>query len=197
MPDCYTRRLDEAVALALDAFRDKVRKGTRVPYMTHLLSVMCLVAEYGGDEDQLVAAVLHDWLEDVPGADPAELERRFGAHVRDLVVGLSDSTTHPKPPWRARKEDYLRALREEPADLKLVSAADKLHNCMSIRRDLEFVGDALWSRFTGGRDGTLWYYEAVVDALGTGWSHPLHDRLAAEVEQLLREAGPRPLPEVG
>lgn len=189
MADCYSRRLDEAVALALDAFRDKVRKGTGIPYVSHLLGVMCLVADYGGDEDQLVAAVLHDWLEDVEGADPAELERRFGPRVRALVEGLSDSVTHPKPPWRARKEAYLAALRDEPAELKLISAADKLHNCMSIRRDLEVVGDAIWSRFTGGKDGTLWYYRSVAHALGAGWSHPLHARLVAEVDQLLREAG--------
>lgn len=184
----YSRRLDEAVQLALDAFRDKVRKGTEIPYVTHLFSVMCLVAEYGGDEDQLVAAVLHDWLEDVEGADPAELQARFGPRVTRLVLALSDSTTHPKPPWSERKQAYLAHLRQEPAELKLISAADKLHNCMSIRRDLEVVGDAVWTRFTGGRDGTLWYYGAVVDALGTDWSHPLHTRLAAEVHLLQEEA---------
>lgn len=189
MADLYSRRLDDAVLFAMDAFRGKVRKGTDIPYVTHLLAVMCIVAEYGGGEDQLCAAVLHDYLEDIDGADPAVLEARFGPRVTRLVLALSDSTTQPKPPWRARKEAYLAALRDEPQELKLISAADKLHNCMSIRRDLEFVGPALWARFTGGRDGSLWYYREVVDALGHGWQHPLHERLRAEVRQLLTEAG--------
>ncbi|MFZ5477780.1 MAG: HD domain-containing protein [Myxococcota bacterium] len=188
MPACYSRRLDDAVAFALDAFRDRVRKGTRVPYVTHLLTVMSTVGEYGGDEDQLIAAVLHDWLEDVEGADARELEARWGPRVARLVSALSDSSTHPKPPWKERKLAYLAALRDEPAELKLISAADKLHNCACIRRDLADVGPTVWSRFTGGRDGTLWYYGAVVEALGAGWDHPLHRRLAGEVALLLEEA---------
>lgn len=184
----YSPRLDDAVGFALDAFRSRVRKGTRVPYMTHLLSVMCIVAEYGGDEDQLIAAVLHDWLEDIPGAATEVLEARWGARVARLVEGLSDSAEHPKPPWEPRKRAYLAKLREEPAELKLISCADKLHNCMSIRRDLEVVGLEIFNRFTGGQHGTLWYYRAVVEALGEGWSHPLHQRLTAEVEMMVREA---------
>jgi (p)ppGpp synthase/HD superfamily hydrolase len=188
MGDCYTRRLDDAVAFALDAFRGRVRKGTRVPYATHLLAVTSLVGEYGGDEDQLIAAVLHDWLEDIEGARAEVLAERFGARVARLVAGLSDSTTHPKPPWKERKLAYLAHLRGEPEELKLISAADKLHNCACIRRDRAEVGAAVWARFTGGRDGTLWYYGAVVDALAAGWDHPLQRRLAQEVRLLHEEA---------
>ncbi len=186
----YSHRLDEAVALATDAFRGRVRKGTDVPYLTHLLQVMVWVGEHGGDEEQMIAAVLHDWLEDIEGAELAELERRFGPRVAGLVSGLSDSTTHPKPPWRARKEAYLRHLAGASADLKLISAADKLHNATSIRRDLRTVGPVLWTRFTGARDGTLWYYGAVVEALSSDWDHALLTALKTEVGYLLVEASP-------
>src|SRR5829696_6971427 len=96
---CYSPRLDEAIALAVDAFRHETRKGTRVPYLAHLLQVMVLVAEHGGDEDQMIAAVLHDYLEDIDGASADSLRVRFGDRVTDLVVGLSDTTVRPKPPW--------------------------------------------------------------------------------------------------
>ncbi len=186
--DAYGEGFDRAVALAVADFRAIRRKGSDVPYVTHLFAVASLVGEYGGDEEQMSAAVLHDWLEDVPGAERSTLEERFGARVAGLVAALSDSVGHPKPPWRQRKERYLAHLRVAPAELKLISAADKLHNCLSIRRDFAEVGDSLWGRFTGGRDGTLWYYDAVAIALADEWSHPLSIRLRVEVDALLAEA---------
>ncbi len=180
----YGPRFDEAVALAVTDFRARYRKNTTVPYITHLFAVTALVGEYGGDEDQLIAAVLHDWLEDVPGAHPHLLEVRFGARVRKLVEDLSDSVGEPKPPWRARKEGYVAALRNKPAELKLISAADKLHNCQTIRRDHKAVGEAIWARFSGRREGTIWYYQAVAEAIAHDWPHPLAERLADEVAGL-------------
>lgn len=185
----YSNRLDEAVAFALDQFRSRVRKGTNVPYVTHLLAVMCLVGEYGGDEDQMIAAVLHDWLEDIPGAEVEYLVRHFGPRVAGYVQALSDSTGHPKPPWRERKERYLEHLASESPELKLISCADKLHNCHSIRRDHQEMGDAIFDRFTGGKTGTLWYYRTVAAALGTDWHHPLLSRLREEVALLHQQAG--------
>ena len=185
----YSSRLDEAVVFALDQFRTRVRKGTNVPYMTHLLSVMTLVGEYGGDEEQMIAAVLHDYLEDIPGAKAEYLVERFGEKVTAYVLALSDSTGHPKPPWRTRKEQYLSHLSGESPELKLISCADKLHNCGSIRRDHQEMGDVIFSRFTGGKEGTLWYYRAVTAALGENWHHPLLTRLREEVEQLHHQAG--------
>jgi len=188
MSALYEPRLDEAVAFALDAFRARRRKGTDIPYVTHLLQVMVTVGENGGDEDQLIAAVLHDWLEDIDGADAALLEARWGPRVRSMVVALSDSATHPKPPWKARKLAYLAHLSTALPEVKLVSAADKLHNCRSIRRDLRTVGDAVWSRFSVPREETLWYYGAVVSALAAGWTHRLLDELRYEVDSLRTEA---------
>jgi len=186
---CYTTRLDEALALATDAFRHKVRKGSGIPYLTHLVQVMVYVAEHGGDEDQMIAAVLHDYLEDIPDAEAKDVEARFGARVRRLVEALSDSTSLPKPPWKERKLTYLAELRVEPDEVKLISAADKLHNARSIRRDFSVLGVAVFDRFTASKEQTLWYYESVVVALRDGWEHPLLDELMREVEALLEEAG--------
>jgi len=177
----YSERLDVAVGLALDAFRDVERKGSGVPYVTHLLQVMVTVGEHGGDEDQMIAAVLHDYLEDIEGSSGADLEDRFGARVRRMVEALSDTVVRPKPPWRERKERYLAELRVEPAEVKLISAADKLHNARSILRDHAVLGPKIWDRFTPTREGTLWYYGSVVDALADGWRHRLVDELGAVV----------------
>jgi len=185
----YSRRLDDALALAADAFRSKARKGTRIPYLTHLLQVTVTVGENGGDEDQLCAAVLHDYLEDIDGATAAELAGRFGERVACLVAGLSDTVVRPKPPWEERKRAYLAHLAAAPADLKLVSCADKLHNARCIRRDLAQCGDAVWTRFSAPREKTLWYYREVVEALAAGWDHPLVHELRTEVDALVRQAG--------
>ena len=185
----YTPRLDDALQLAAAAFRKQVRKGSGIPYLMHLLQVMVTVGEHGGDEDQMIAAVLHDYLEDVPEATGEEVEARFGPRVRRLVEALSDTVETPKPPWEPRKVAYIEALRAEPPELKLISAADKLHNARSILRDLGELGDALWDRFTASKEQSLWYYRSVVDALAEGWSHPLVDELRAVVEAMHREAG--------
>lgn len=186
---CYTERVDRALALATRAFRNIRRKGTDIPYLSHLLQVMVTVAEHGGDEDQLIAAVLHDYLEDIDGASADQVAAEFGERVARLVVGLSDAVARPKPPWRERKQRYLEHLRGSPAELKLISAADKLHNARSIRRDLARVGDAVWDRFSASRDETLWYYRELVGALGAGWATALLDELAAEVDALHALAG--------
>jgi (p)ppGpp synthase/HD superfamily hydrolase len=185
----YSKRLDDALALAADAFRSRRRKGTTIPYLSHLLAVMAIVAEHGGDEDQLIAAVLHDYLEDIEGASRDLLASRFGERVTSLVEGLSDSTGYPKPPWEERKRAYLVHLAGATPDLKLVSAADKLHNARSIRRDLKSGGPAVWKRFSASPTDTLWYYREVTRALGEGWAHPLLDELVDEVAALHAAAG--------
>lgn len=180
----YTGRFDDAVAFALDAFRPVTRKGSAIPYVTHLFAVTALVGEHGGDEDQLCAAMLHDWLEDVEGAELPVLEARFGERVARMVAALSDSVGHPKPPWKPRKEAYLAHLRYQPDDVKLVSCADKLHNCRTLVMDVRAHGPGTFERFTGKQDGTLWYYRAVTDALAHGWDIPLLHELAREVAVL-------------
>lgn len=180
----YSERLDEALRFAAEQFRFRVRKGSGVPYVTHLLQVCCTVGEHGGDEDQMVAAVLHDYLEDVHGATVDELVTRFGPRVARLVSALSDSTTQPKPPWPERKQRYVAQLRVETPELKLISAADKLHNALCIVRDQRIMGDEVFERFSADKDQTLWYYRAVVDALGHRWEHVLLDELNDQVDRM-------------
>lgn len=192
MPDCYTPRFDDAAAFAIAAFRGHKRKAGAVPYITHLFSVCALVGEYGGDEDQMIAALLHDWLEDIHGATEAVLRERYGDRVTRLVVALSDSGA-PEPgklksPWLPRKEAYLAHLRHAEPEVKLVSCADKLHNCQTIRSDHERMGNAVFERFTGRQDGTLWYYDTVCHALGENWDSPLLRRLRREVDALTNAA---------
>lgn len=180
----YGKRMAQALAFAADAFAHRIRKGSGIPYLTHLLQVAVTVGEHGGDEEQMIAAVLHDYLEDIEGASVAELRDRFGDRVADLVQALSDSTTRPKPSWEERKVRYLAALRLEPAELKLISAADKLHNASSIVRDYLRTGAGVFDRFTATREQTLWYYREVVDALADGFEHAIVDELRAKVAEL-------------
>lgn len=187
---CYSPRFDEAMTLVLETFRPIRRKGSGVPYVAHLLSVTALVAEGGGDEDQLIAALLHDYLEDIEGSSADELERRFGTRVAGMVVALSDTTVRPKPPWRARKERYLVKLEREPPEVKLVSCADKLHNARTLVRDLRLDGPPVFDRFRGKRDGTLWYYTACTGALARGWRHHMLDQLQREVLLMHELSGP-------
>ena len=186
----YSTRYDMALQLASDAFRGRVRKGTEVPYISHLLSVSALVWEHGGDEDQAIAALLHDYLEDIEDADLDTVRERFGDRVADMVVTLTDTTAFPKPPWAPRKLAYVRALAATDPATKLVGAADKLHNARSIRRDLLLVGPAAWGKFSASPAQSRWYYRACVEALGSeGWSSSLLTLLRDEVASLHRLSG--------
>ncbi|MEJ2597964.1 MAG: HD domain-containing protein [Anaerolineales bacterium] len=158
-----TARFEEGLGYAAHLHARQKRKGTAVPYVAHLLSVAALVLENGGDEDQAIAALLHDAVEDQGGIPTLkEIRKRFGERVAHIVDGCSDAYVIPKPPWRKRKEEYLAHLRVADADIRLVSLADKLHNARSILRDLRQDGPGSLSRFNGGRDGTLWYYHSLV-----------------------------------
>ncbi len=142
----------------------QTRKASTIPYVAHLMGVASLVLEAGGDEDLAIAALLHDVVEDCGGVKMLkEVRRRFGKRVATIVDGCTDAYTEPKPAWRLRKEAYLRRLKTEDADTRLVSAADKLNNVRSILSDYREIGESVWSRFNGGRDGTLWYYRTLRD----------------------------------
>jgi (p)ppGpp synthase/HD superfamily hydrolase len=189
-------RFDVALAFASRLHAGQLRKGTLIPYVSHLLSVAGLVLEYGGNEDEAIAALLHDAIEDQGGAATREIIRRlFGDAVTEIVNGCTDTEVSPKPPWRERKEAYVAHIREAAPSVLLVSAADKLHNARSILADLRAVGDEVWSRFKGGREGTLWYYRALVQAYragSAGGAGPLIDeldRVVSEIEQLAEEQG--------
>ena len=184
MSDAYSTRLDDASVFAAEQFRDKFRKQTSIPYLTHLWAVAALVGEHGGGEDQIIAALLHDVLEDCPDVTESDLRARFGDRVTRYVVALSDTVESPKPPWKERKEAYLAHLASESADLKLISCADKLHNCRSILRDHRAIGDVIFTRFHAPKHETLWYFRALVEALGEGWQHTILVELREAVHEL-------------
>lgn len=185
-------RFESALVYANQVHQDQVRKGTGIPYMAHILGVAAIALEYGATDDEAVGALLHDAAEDGGGeARLAEIRARFGDAVGDIVFGCSDSLVeHPedKLPWRERKESYLAHLEGASSSVCLVSAADKLHNVRSIVRDLRLHGDEVWARFQGRRDGTLWYYAAVTDALIRRSHSPLARDLQRAVEELLELA---------
>lgn len=189
----FSDRLAQAFAFAHDLHRHQKRKKTEIPYITHLMAVAALVGEFGGDEEQVTAALLHDAVEDQGGCDTLALVRReFGDTVANYVDGCTDAYTDPKPPWRERKEAFLAATRTARPELRLIVTADKLHNTLSMLRDYREIGEALWERFSAGRDGTLWYVQAAVEALGDGWDHPILRELAEAVERLRTAAGEAP-----
>ena len=158
-------RFSEAFKFANEAHATQRRKGTDIPYIAHLLSVAALVIEAGGDEDAAIAALLHDAVEDQGGVPTLDrIREQFGLEVADVVDACSDTLVTPKPPWRKRKEDYVEAIAHKSERTLLVSLADKVHNASSILLDHRRIGDEVFQRFTGGRDGTLWYYRALADA---------------------------------
>ncbi|MGH7351959.1 MAG: HD domain-containing protein [Candidatus Methylomirabilales bacterium] len=184
---------DTALQYASDVHRRQIREGSNVPYVAHLLGVAALVLEEGGDEDEAIAALLHDAVEDQGGRRRlADIRRRFGERVARIVEACSDSDTIPKPPWRERKERYLARIRHQPADVRRVSLADKLYNARSILADYRRVGDKVWKRFTGRKQGTLWYYRELVKAFREVGPHLMAEELGRVVTQLERLAARRP-----
>ena len=176
-----------ALVYASQLHRDQFRKGGRIPYVSHLLAVTAIVLEHGGTEDEAIAALLHDAVEDQGGPATREAIRElFGEDAATVIDGCTDADTIPKPPWQERKEAYIAHVSTASPSVRLVSAADKLHNARSILADYRELGDALWDRFRGGRDGTLWYYRALADAFRGVESTALTvelDRTVAELER--------------
>lgn len=182
-------RFDTALVFASRVHQGQLRKGTDVPYIAHVLGVASLALEYGATEDEAIGALLHDAVEDGGGeAMLAEIRAQFGDTVGDIVLGCSDSLVEDpsrKRPWLERKQDYVAHVAEASPSVCLVSAADKLHNVRAITRDYRAHGDAVWARFSGEREGTLWYYDAVALALWHRWPAPLTQDLRSEVHALL------------
>jgi (p)ppGpp synthase/HD superfamily hydrolase len=178
-------RFEQALTYAFRLHNGQTRKGNGVPYITHLLSVCALVLENGGDEDQAIAALLHDAVEDQGGLETLEeIRTRFGENVAEIVSACSDSFETPKPPWRERKEKYIAHLPETHPPARLVSLADKVHNARTIVADHRQIGDEIWERFKGGKDGTLWYYRELARVFRATGSEPLLDELEILVADL-------------
>jgi (p)ppGpp synthase/HD superfamily hydrolase len=179
----------DALDFAFDLHQEQERKGSGVPYVAHLLGVSSLVLEHGGDEEQAIAGLLHDAVEDQGGLETAaEIRKRFGERVADIVMECTDSHSEPRPPWRARKEAYLEKLGRSSQDATLVASCDKLYNLRTIVSDLAQDGDLVWTRFSGGREGVVWYYQELAKRLPA--PPALRRELALCVEALVAFAEP-------
>ena len=181
----YGEKFEEALVYAARLHKDQTRKGSGIPYVTHLLAVAAIVGENGGTEEEVIAALLHDAPEDHGGKERLEeVRERFGEEVAEIVAGCTDTYEDPKPAWRQRKEAYVAHGATAPASVRLVSAADKLHNARSVLADLRLLGDELWARFTGGREGTLWYYRALADAYAAAGTNAVVEELGRVVRRI-------------
>jgi GTP pyrophosphokinase len=179
-----TRRFEEALAYATGVHAGQARTGPSVPYVSHVLAVCALVLEDGGGEDEAIAALLHDAVEDGGGRPRLDdIRRRFGDRVADIVWACSDSDETPKPPWKERKTRYVAHLREASPEARRVSCADKLHNARSILRDYRVHGERLWERFSASAEENLWYYRALLEA----FRQPDRSPLVAELERVVAE----------
>lgn len=165
-PPVLGSAFDEALVYAASAHREQRRKGSGVPYLSHLLGVASLVLEFGGDETAAIGALLHDCIEDCGNEHAEFIGDQFGAPVLAIVEACSDANVprgQPKPDWTVRKEGYIDHLAGQPAPVLLVSAADKLHNARSILSDLRVEGRSVWTRFSRGEEDQLWYYRTLTD----------------------------------
>ncbi len=179
-----TEQFVSALDYAVRLHGGQMRKGTDIPYVSHLLAVAALVMESGGDQDEAIAALLHDAVEDCGGRPVLNAIRsRFGDQVADIVDGCTDAYTEPKPPWKARKEQYLSHLETASESILLVSNADKLHNARAILADYREIGEQLWERFNAERDETLWYYSE----LSSLFARRRPSRLSEELEGIIAE----------
>lgn len=186
-------RLQKAFRYAAEKHAGQTRKQTAVPYLSHLMAVTSLVLEGGGDEDLAIAALLHDVVEDCGGMPRLrEVHKMFGARVAKIVEGCTDSFSDPKLPWLIRKNEYLQRLKNEDAETRLVSASDKLHNVRTVIADYRQDGEKIWKRFSGKRDGTLWYYRALSDEFQRRKANRITRELAIAVQELENVVGVRP-----
>ena len=186
-------RLQRAFRYAAEQHDGQTRKQSAVPYLSHLMAVASLVLEAGGDEDMAIAALLHDVVEDCGGMPRLrEIRKQFGLRVAKIVEGCTDSYVVPKPEWIERKRDYLREVKHADAETRLVSASDKLHNVRTILADYRLHGEKIWKRFTGKREGTLWYYRALSDEYQRRKPNRITRELEIAVEQLEHAVGQKP-----
>lgn len=184
-----SQRFIDALGYAARIHARQKRKGKEHPYVGHLLGVASIVIQYGGDEDAVIAALLHDAVEDQGGLPRLdEIRGKFGPRVARIVEGCTDAHETTKPPWHARKEAYIARVRHESAEVRLVSAADKLSNVREILADHRIEGDTVFERFSGGKEGTLWYYRALVNAYRAAGTNSLIEELDRVVSALERRA---------
>jgi (p)ppGpp synthase/HD superfamily hydrolase len=179
-------KLPTALALALDAHKKQIRKGTKIPYISHPMAVASIALEYGATEEQAVAALLHDAIEDGGDTYVDSIEALFGSHILNLVQGCTDGTpdhTGKKAPWLERKTAYLEHLQQASDEILLVSCSDKLHNARAIVSDLINEGPSVFERFSSTTEQTLWYYRQLANVF-TNRKTPPAKALESAVSQM-------------
>jgi GTP pyrophosphokinase len=185
-----TDRFLDAIRYAAEAHEDQTRKGTQVPYLSHLLGVASIVLGDGGNEDEAIAALLHDAAEDQGGrARLEDIRQRYGDAVARIVEACTDSWNTPKEPWIERKRRYVAHAAALDAAALRVSAADKVHNAYAILRDLRTIGERVWGRFSASPDDVVWYYKSLVQAFRQAGGGPLVEELDRIVRGIEREMG--------
>ena len=179
-------KLSNALALAIQAHEGQVRKGTKIPYIAHPMAVSAIALEFGATEDQAVAALLHDAIEDGGNKYANIIKAQFGEHIHTLVQGCTDGTPNQqgqKAPWLERKTVYLRHLEEASDEVLLVSCSDKLHNARAIVSDLINEGPSVFERFSSTPEETLWYYRQLANVF-TNRKTPPAKALESAVSQM-------------
>jgi len=187
-----SEKFQEALVYATRAHGDQMRKKTGIPFIAHILGVTAIAMEYGANETEAIGALLHDTVEDCGGAERlCDIQERFGDDVAWIVDGCTDTCETPKPPWLERKRAYIEHLKESDSSTRLVSASDKLHNTRAILAELRRRGLEVFDRFSGKKDGTLWYYRTLVTVFRRHGDHPdlidELDRVVSEIEKLSGE----------
>lgn len=187
IPMRLSQQFRKALLYASGLHGGKLRKKTKIPDIGHVLGVTAIALEYGANETEAIGALLHDAVEDSGGKRRLrDIEKTFGKPVAEIVESCTDTLKKPKPPWLARKKEYVALVRSAPVSAKLVSAADKLHNVRAILKRYREDGNALWALYPGGKKGALWYYRALVSAFaGEKRIQPLVqelDRVLTELE---------------
>jgi (p)ppGpp synthase/HD superfamily hydrolase len=191
--DKVTPRLHKALALAFKLNGHDARKKSTVPYLAHLLAVCALVQHDGGSEDEAIASLLHDTLEDKPEEiNREEIRQYFGEYVLKIIEVSTDTPKDyaggQKPPWKERKEAYLEHIRQTDPSLLRITIADKIDNARAILADLQRLGDQVWEKFNAGKEDQLWYYRSCVDAYDlSGYSGPMLEELRSLVDKLTKQ----------
>ena len=183
-------KFEEALIYATRAHGNQTRKKTGIPFISHNLGVTAIALEYGANETEAIAALLHDTVEDCGGAERLrDIREKFGNGVAGIVDGCTDTYETPKPPWLERKRTYIDHLKNSDKSTRLVSASDKLHNTRAILAELRRHGVEVFERFGGKKDGTIWYYRRLVTAFRQHGDHAdlvdELDRVVSEIERLV------------
>ena len=181
-----SERFVGAVEFANELHGDQIRKGTTVPYISHLLIVSGIVLQHGGSEDEAIGALLHDTVEDCGGKPVMDrIHKRFGDKIVDLVDGCSEKDIQPKPPWLERKKSYIENIKSSTPSVRLITCADKIHNASSIILEYRKVGEKVWDRFKGNKTETLWFYSSFIEAMqAAGENRPILNELILVVNEL-------------